>query len=128
MGEIDDRGEQSHDWLRRTAKPAKLPRSDRQIGRLERLEAQISARSIQIAFLTQECDPDGNTVTGEEALVLAFDALLDREQDLVHKAEIAYRYAYDVRQARIKLAIIVGLASAALTAAIVTLGFVAGLL
>jgi hypothetical protein len=125
MSEIEDRGEQSHDWLRRTTQPAKVPRTDRQVGRLERLEAQISARSIQIAFLTDECDPDGNTVTAEEALVLAFDELLDRERDLVHKTELAYRYAYDVRQARIKLAIIVGLASAALTAAIVTLGFVA---
>ena len=43
----------------------------------------------------------------------------------MHKTELAYQYAYDVRQARIKLAIIVGLASAAFTAAIVTLGFVA---
>jgi hypothetical protein len=125
MSEIEDRGEQSHDWLRRTTKPAKVPRADRQIGRLERLEAQISSRSIQIAFLTHEYDSDGNAVTAEEALVLAFDELLDREQDLVHKTELAYQYAYDVRQARIKLAIIVGLASAAFTAAIVTLGFVA---
>ncbi len=125
MSETEDRGEQSHDWLRRTTKPAKLLSADRQIGRLERLEAQISARSIQIAFLTHERDPDSNALIAEEALVLAFDELLDREQDFVHKTELAYRYAYDVRQARIKLAIIVGLASAAVTAAIVTLGFVA---
>jgi hypothetical protein len=125
MSEIEDRGGQSHDWLRRATKPAKVPRGDRQTGRLERLEEQISERSVQIRFLTKHADAAGDTITPEQTLVLAFDELLDRERDMAHKAELAYRYAYDVKQARIKLAIIVGLAGAALAAAIVTLGFLA---
>jgi hypothetical protein len=124
MSEIEGRGEHSRDWLRRTTKPAKLHLPDRQIGRLERLEAQIEARSIQIAFLTDGRDPDG-ALAAEEALVLAFDELVERERDLAQERELAHRHADGVREAQIKLAIVVGVASAAVTATVVTLGFLA---
>ena len=100
-----------------------VPRVDRQTSRLERLEAQIAERSVQVRFLMHQWDPEGNTLTPEQALIFAFDELLGREREMAHRAERAYQYAYDVRQTRIRLVITAGLASATLASAIVAVGF-----